>query len=143
MGSGASKRDVGPTGIKDVHLNHAVTKKYMALSQHGKVQAEYVWIDSDYWDGHSFDLCCKTLTLPDVPISLDDIPIWTYSGDDAKDIVIVPRRTYRDPFRGGDNVIVLADTYEDSADVERRILKFSQWEFQVGPASGTCHGIDQ
>ena len=32
---------------------------------------------------------------------------------DAKDIVIVPRRTYRDPFRGGDNVLVLADTYED------------------------------
>ena len=32
---------------------------------------------------------------------------------DAKDIVIVPRRTYRDPFRPGDNIIVLADTYED------------------------------
>lgn len=32
---------------------------------------------------------------------------------DAKDIVIVPRRTYRDPFRGGDNVLVLADTYQD------------------------------
>ena len=43
----------------------------------------YVWIDSDYWDGHSFDLCCKTLTLPDAPVSLDDIPIWTYSGDVA------------------------------------------------------------
>lgn len=41
MGSGASA-DVGPTGIKDVHLNHAVTKKYMALSQHGKVQAEFL-----------------------------------------------------------------------------------------------------
>lgn len=78
-----------------------------------------MWIDSDYWDGHSFDLCCKTLTLPDAPISLDDIPIWTYSGDDAKDIVIVPRRTYRDPFRGGDNVLVLADTYEEPSGDEQ------------------------
>lgn len=43
MGSGAStQKDVGPTGIKDVHLNHAVTTKYMALSQHGKVQAEFL-----------------------------------------------------------------------------------------------------
>lgn len=121
MGSGASreKEQIGPTGIKDVHLSHALTEKYMGLSQHGKVQAEYVWIDSDYWDGHSFDLCCKTLTLPDAPISLDDIPIWTYSGDDAKDIVIVPRRTYRDPFRGGDNVLVLADTYEEPSGDEQ------------------------
>ena len=118
---------------------------------HSLLKPRYVWIDSDYWDGQSFDLCCKTLTLPDVPLHLDDIPIWTYSGDatwqrnssvfnflkrqtfehfemflrkllqkptqsfgqDAKDVVIVPRRTYRDPFRPGENVIVLADTYED------------------------------
>eukprot|EP00434_Breviolum_minutum_P027703 symbB.v1.2.024504.t1/scaffold2326.1/size131277/8 len=121
MGSGASRAacEVGPTGIKDVTLNHTVTDKYMQLSQHGKVQAEYVWIDSDYWDGNSFDLCCKTLTLPDVPLSLDDVPIWSYSGDDAKDIVIVPRRTYRDPFRGGDNVLVLADTYQEPSGDEQ------------------------
>ena len=25
---------------------------------------------------------------------------------------LVPRRIYKDPFRGGDNIIVLADTYE-------------------------------
>ncbi len=24
----------------------------------------------------------------------------------------MPRRIYKDPFRGGDNIIVLADTYE-------------------------------
>ena len=47
MGSGASRAacEVGPTGITDVTLNHAVTDKYMRLSQHGKVQAESLrWI---------------------------------------------------------------------------------------------------
>ena len=46
MGSGASRAAcVGPTGIKDVTLNHTVTDKYMQLSQHGKVQAESLrWI---------------------------------------------------------------------------------------------------
>ena len=44
MGSGASreKQQVGPTGIKDVHLNHALTEKHMGLNQHGKVQAEFL-----------------------------------------------------------------------------------------------------
>ncbi|CAJ1358284.1 unnamed protein product [Effrenium voratum] len=118
MGSGASK-SLCKTGIKEVRLDESITKRFMQLNQHGKVQAEYVWIDSDFWDGQSFDLCCKTLTLPDAPMSLDEIPIWTYSGDDAKDIVIVPRRTYRDPFRPGDNIIVLADTYEEPSGEER------------------------
>jgi len=95
----------------NVELDRSITRKYMNLDSGTKVQAEYVWIDSDYWDGKSFDLCSKSLTLNDAPMSLDEIPIWAYSGDDEADIVIVPRRIYKDPFRGGDNIIVLADTY--------------------------------
>ena len=38
----------------------------------------------------------------------------SHSAQDAKDIVIVPRRMYRDPFRpGNNNIIVLADTYQE------------------------------
>lgn len=125
MGSGVSKGATsGPcqasTGIMKIGMDPVLSKKYMTLDQNGKVQAEYVWIDSDYWDGQSFDLCCKTLTLADSPVSLDEIPIWTYSGDDAKDIVIVPRRMYRDPFRpGNNNIIVLADTYQEPSGDEK------------------------
>eukprot|EP00440_Ansanella_granifera_P006899 gb/GFBE01007475.1/.p1 GENE.gb/GFBE01007475.1/~~gb/GFBE01007475.1/.p1 ORF type:complete len:390 (+),score=60.06 gb/GFBE01007475.1/:1-1170(+) len=117
MGCGASVARVGPapcgTGVHTVLLDRSITEKYMSLSQHGKVQAEYVWIDSDFWDGKSFDLCSKSLTLSDAPMSLDELPIWAYSGDDNVDVVIVPRRIYKDPFRGGDNIIVLADTYSE------------------------------
>eukprot|EP00931_Biecheleriopsis_adriatica_P106671 TRINITY_DN81072_c0_g1_i1.p1 TRINITY_DN81072_c0_g1~~TRINITY_DN81072_c0_g1_i1.p1 ORF type:complete len:391 (-),score=63.16 TRINITY_DN81072_c0_g1_i1:42-1214(-) len=117
MGCGATTASkVAPatqcsTGVAAVSTDKLLLQRYMNLPQHGKVQAEYVWIDSDYWDGKSFDLCSKSLTLADVPLSLDEIPIWAYSGDDAVDIIIVPRRTYRDPFRSGENIIVLADTY--------------------------------
>ena len=39
---------------------------------------------------------------------------WLFA-QDAKDIVIVPRRMYRDPFRpGNNNIIVLADTYQEA-----------------------------
>jgi len=27
-------------------------------------------------------------------------------------VYLVPQRIYKDPFRGGDNIIVIADTYE-------------------------------
>ena len=42
----------------------------------------------------------------------------SHSAQDAKDIVIVPRRMYRDPFRpGNNNIIVLADTYQATKSV--------------------------
>jgi len=123
MGSGASSKCQANTGILKVGTDPLLTQKYMSLDQNGKVQAEYVWIDSDYWDGQSFDLCCKTLTLADAPVSLDEIPIWTYSGEydgKEKDVVIVPRRMYRDPFRpGNNNIIVLADTYKEPSGEEK------------------------
>lgn len=99
--------------VTPVVLDHNVTKKYTSLSQHGKVQAEYVWIDSDYWDGKSFDLCCKTLTLDSVPGGVSETPSWSYSGDGGQEFVMVPRRIYKDPFRGGENIIVLTDTYAE------------------------------
>mmetsp|Transcript_134592 Transcript_134592/g.287992 ORF Transcript_134592/g.287992 Transcript_134592/m.287992 type:complete len:482 (-) Transcript_134592:39-1484(-) len=94
-------------------LDRSIVREFMELSQHGKVQAEYVWLDSEYTDGRSFDLCSKALTLDSAPKSVKDLPIWAYSGSDDTDVQLVPRRIYRDPFRRGDNIIVLADTYEE------------------------------
>lgn len=90
-----------------------LTQRFLALPQHGKVQAEYVWMDSDYFDGKSFDLCSKTLTLEKAVSSVDDLPVWHYGGDAGVDIKLVPRKFYRDPFRPGDNILVLADTYDE------------------------------
>lgn len=96
-----------------VPLDRSIMREFMELDQGGKVQAEYIWIDSDYTDGRSFDLCSKGMTVDARPREAGELPIWTYSGADASDVHLVPRRIYRDPFRKGDNILVLADTYEE------------------------------
>ena len=40
-----------------------------------------------------------------------DIPCCERAGHDSE-VYLVPQRIYKDPFRGGDNIIVIADTYE-------------------------------
>ena len=39
------------------------------------------------------------------------MPPCDRAGHDSE-VFLVPRRIYKDPFRGGENIIVLADTYE-------------------------------
>eukprot|EP00929_Paragymnodinium_shiwhaense_P102198 TRINITY_DN65387_c0_g1_i1.p1 TRINITY_DN65387_c0_g1~~TRINITY_DN65387_c0_g1_i1.p1 ORF type:complete len:527 (+),score=94.20 TRINITY_DN65387_c0_g1_i1:68-1648(+) len=94
-------------------LDRSVLREFMELSQHGRVQAEYVWLDSEYSDGKSFDLCSKSLTLDFEPTGVEQLPFWTYSGTDDRDVHIAPRAFYRDPFRQGNNILVLADTYDE------------------------------
>ena len=50
---------------------------------------------------------------------VDRLPKWTYDGSstgqapgDDSEVIIVPRAVYKDPFRGGDNILVLCDTYD-------------------------------
>ena len=114
MGCSAAKKQVsGPvcaSWLVPVSLDKTVSDKYMCLSQNGKVQAEYVWVDSDFMiDGRSFDILSKSMTLPSLPKSIEDLPIWDYGNDKGKDVKLVPRRIYKCPFRGGDNILVLAE----------------------------------
>ncbi|ORX54097.1 hypothetical protein DM01DRAFT_1335954 [Hesseltinella vesiculosa] len=92
--------------------NNSVLSKYLSLEQHGKVQVEYVWID-----GFN-NLRTKTRTVNKVPESAADLPEWNYDGSSTgqaeghdSDVLIQPVALYSDPFRGGDNKIVLCATY--------------------------------
>jgi len=95
-----------------VMLDPAVLDRYMSLPVEGKVQAEYVWIDGD-------QTCrSKCRTVNSDKAGLDQLPDWNYDGSstgqapgDDSEVIITPRATYPDPFRGGDNILVLCDTY--------------------------------
>eukprot|EP01104_Vermistella_antarctica_P019034 TRINITY_DN7275_c0_g1_i1.p1 TRINITY_DN7275_c0_g1~~TRINITY_DN7275_c0_g1_i1.p1 ORF type:complete len:377 (-),score=100.34 TRINITY_DN7275_c0_g1_i1:239-1348(-) len=88
------------------------------LPQFGKVMVEYVWVDG--FDG----LRCKTRTLDAPPKGPEDIPEWNFDGSSTgqapghdSEVIIKPKAIFRDPFRGGQNIIVLCDCYEPNGAV--------------------------
>jgi len=89
---------------------------FKTLDQGDSIQAMYVWIGGL----DQVDLRAKTRTLKKKPEGWkpEDLPIWNYDGSSTgqapghdSEVLLHPRRIYRDPFRGGDNILVLADTY--------------------------------
>jgi glutamine synthetase len=57
-------------------------------------------------------------TLTSVPKSIDELPEWNFDGSSTNqasghdsDIYIRPASIFKDPFLGGDNILVICDTY--------------------------------
>jgi len=95
-----------------VVMDQGVLAKYMALPVTGKVQAEYLWIDA------IGDVRSKCRTVDASKATVDQLPSWNYDGSstdqapgDDSEVIIKPRAVFKDPFRGGDNILVLTDTY--------------------------------
>jgi glutamine synthetase len=115
MASGASKVYSSDEKIGSL-LDQSITRHYLTTltDQNGKICAEYVWIG-----GTMADLRSKSKTLDFVPKSPDDLPQWNYDGSSTgqapgtdSEVYLVPRAIYKDPFRGGKNILVMCDTYE-------------------------------
>ena len=83
------------------------------LSQHGKVIAEYVWID-----GTGINIRSKSRTLDEACYDVSKLPEWNFDGSSTmqaetgnSEVLLRPCRVFPDPFRGGDNILVLCSTY--------------------------------
>ncbi len=83
-----------------------------------KIIAEYVWID-----GSGITLRSKCRTLDKKPTCLADLPEWNYDGSSCyqapaenSEVIMKPCAYFPDPFRGGDNILVMVETFrwEDS-----------------------------
>jgi len=92
--------------------NKQILDYYRNLNQHGKVLATYIWID-----GTRQNLRQKTMTLDAVPKSVDELKVWNFDGSsteqapgDNSDVLMKPVAIFKDPFRGGDNILVLTET---------------------------------
>merc|ERR1739844_603834 len=100
---------------------HGETNKEIAnrlmnldISNCGKTQCMYIWID-----GTGEGVRAKTKTVNFVLKSPSELPIWNYDGSSTgqaegrnSDTYLYPQAIYRDPFRLGDNKLVLCDTYK-------------------------------
>lgn len=91
----------------------SVLDKYAKLDQGKRIQALYIWID-----GTGEGIRCKTKTLDEKPDSTDDLPIWNFDGSSTgqaeghnSDVYLHPVAIFKDPFRGGENILVLCETY--------------------------------
>ena len=83
-----------------------------SLPLHGIIQAEYVWIDGFY------KLRSKGRTVPAGVSSPSQLPDWNYDGSSCgqapgedSEVILKPRAIYKDPFRRGDSILVMCDTY--------------------------------
>lgn len=89
-------------------LNH-----YLELDQGNFVQVMYVWID-----GTGENLRCKTKTFEFEPQHPSECPIWNFDGSSTgqatgsnSDVYLHPVALFRDPFRRGQNKLLLCETY--------------------------------
>lgn len=95
-------------------LDTSVLDHFKNLDQGGRIMAEYIWIG-----GSGQDLRGKTKTLDFIPKSVSELPVWNYDGSstnqapgDDSEVYLQPCAMFRDPFRCGDNILVMCDTYE-------------------------------
>jgi len=95
--------------------NKQVLDRYMRLPQPSdQILATYVWID-----GTDEYLRTKTKTINFVPKDPKELATWNYDGSSTyqaegsnSDMFMNPVAIYNDPFLGGDNKLVLCDTYK-------------------------------
>ncbi|KAM7533167.1 hypothetical protein Aperf_G00000122128 [Anoplocephala perfoliata] len=87
--------------------------RYLELpAEKGQILATYVWIDKT-----GENVLCKTMTLSEEPVSVEDYPIWnladcsTPQAESNSDSYLYPAAIFRDPFTRGNNKIVLCEIY--------------------------------
>lgn len=103
--SGKSSMDVG------------ILDRYMSLGQHGKIQAEYIWIDA-VGKTRSKSRTLDKIKFENIP-GPEKLPSWTFDGSSTgqapgedSEVLIKPIAMYPDPFRPNNgNILVLCETF--------------------------------
>jgi glutamine synthetase len=91
-------------------LNELLT---LTLEDKSEIIAEYIWIG-----GSGSDLRSKARTLPKPVSDPKELPKWNYDGSSTgqapgvdSEVILYPQAIFRDPFRRGNNILVICDAY--------------------------------
>eukprot|EP00357_Protocruzia_adherens_P022374 CAMPEP_0114983884 /NCGR_PEP_ID=MMETSP0216-20121206/6956_1 /TAXON_ID=223996 /ORGANISM="Protocruzia adherens, Strain Boccale" /LENGTH=378 /DNA_ID=CAMNT_0002345933 /DNA_START=512 /DNA_END=1648 /DNA_ORIENTATION=- len=118
------------------------------LDQNGKIMAEYVWVGGR----SAVDMRSKVTTVcRDQVTSIDDLKIWNFDGSSTNqapgsnsEVLLYPRRIYRDPFRRGNNILVLCDTYDSNGEYVNSNFRGQASDIFDKVADSKCwYGIEQ
>lgn len=117
-------------------LSPALNREFDSLDQSARVLVEYVWIG-----GTGLDLRSKTKVIDFTVNKPSDLPDWNYDGSSTgqapghdSEVIIKPVAIYRDPFRGGDNLLALCSTY-------RPLDDGSLVPLEIVSDLRSCHGL--
>ena len=108
---------------------------------------EYVWVDSaGNTRSKTRIVYQKTLKKEDI-----EIPYWTYDGSstgqadgNSSEVILKPQSIFADPFRGGDSLIALCDTYTpDMKPHPSNTRHIAQERFAMWPDCTPIFGIEQ
>lgn len=130
-----------------ITLDKKVTEHYLSLPQPDNlVQVMYVWID-----GSGENLRCKTKTCDFIPKTAEELPIWNFDGSSTgqaegsnSDVYLHPVALFNDPFRRGNNKLVLCETYKyNQAPAETNYRKTCREVMEKAKDSHPWFGIEQ
>lgn len=121
------------------------------LDQRGKVIAEYIWIDG------ALDLRAKARTLDGVPANVAALPEWNFDGSSChmaptenSEVICKPVAMFPDPFRRGDNILVLTETfvwedttYKNLIPAKTNFRNHAKRIFDAAPEEIPWFGIEQ
>jgi len=107
---------------------------------------EYIWLG-----GSGNDLRCKTKVVKGPINTVADLPIWNYDGSstgqattNSSEIHIRPRRICRDPFRKGNHLLCMCDTYNlDGTPAGGSFRYLAEKVFADAGHADTWFGIEQ
>lgn len=117
VGQAAQTKDISFNGWEITHgatVGHGKDGGSKALGDMSTyencVAVEYVWIDA-----HN-NTRCKTKTVSNCPTRPEDLPVWNFDGSSTEqapgnnsEILLIPRALFKDPFRGGNHMLCLAE----------------------------------
>ncbi|XP_071482713.1 glutamine synthetase-like [Diadema antillarum] len=126
--------------------NKTVIDRYRDLDTKGKCQVMYIWID-----GTGENVRAKTKTMDFVPEKPDDCPVWNFDGSSTgqaegsnSDMFLKPCRLFADPFRKGDNKLLMCEVYKyDWRAAETNFRKSCAEVMKRAEATRPWFGIEQ
>ncbi|KAL8157832.1 glutamine synthetase cytosolic isozyme 2-like [Apium graveolens] len=113
-----------------------------------KITAEYIWIG-----GSGMDLRSKARTLNGPVTSPEELPKWNYDGSSTdqapgtdSEVILYPQAIFKDPFRRGNNILVMCDAYTPAGEPIPTNHRFKAAEIFSHPAvvaEVPWYGIEQ